>query len=135
MLDPVICAGMTFGGPRVDLAALVELERLLIGAINPALCRSDVAIVPEEGNAISQSVGGGAGSAVDPDIRPREACDPGARDQQIGELKITIGRLDANDPNQRRLSAIRLEAGRSRAVSLPRLSGIRANSVRASGSS
>ena len=35
MLDPVICAGMTFGGPRVDLSALIELERLLIGAINP----------------------------------------------------------------------------------------------------
>jgi hypothetical protein len=31
MLDPVICAGMTIGAPRVDLAALVELERLLIG--------------------------------------------------------------------------------------------------------
>jgi hypothetical protein len=30
MLDPVICAGMTIGAPRVDLAALVELERLLI---------------------------------------------------------------------------------------------------------
>ncbi len=24
MLDPVICAGMTIGAPRVDLAALVE---------------------------------------------------------------------------------------------------------------
>ena len=39
MLDPVICAGMTFGGPRVDLAALVELQRLLIGATEPAQCR------------------------------------------------------------------------------------------------
>ena len=35
MLDPVICAGMTIGAPRVDLAALVELERLLIGAGTP----------------------------------------------------------------------------------------------------
>ncbi|RJF89200.1 hypothetical protein D3874_21325 [Oleomonas cavernae] len=32
MLDPVLCAGMTIGAPRVDLAALVELQRLLIGA-------------------------------------------------------------------------------------------------------
>jgi hypothetical protein len=31
MLNPVVCAGMTIGAPRVDLAALVELERLLIG--------------------------------------------------------------------------------------------------------
>jgi hypothetical protein len=29
MLDPVICAGMTIGAPRVDLAALVELERAI----------------------------------------------------------------------------------------------------------
>ena len=26
MLDPVICAGMTMGAPRVDLAALIELK-------------------------------------------------------------------------------------------------------------
>ena len=43
MLDPVICAGMTIGAPRVDLAALIELKRLLIGVANPAHSRSDVA--------------------------------------------------------------------------------------------
>ena len=32
MLDPVICAGMPMGTPRVDLAVLVELRRLLMGA-------------------------------------------------------------------------------------------------------
>ena len=62
MLDPVICAGMTIGAPRVDLAALVELERLLIGTANPAHSRSDVAIVREEGNEVSQIAGGGAES-------------------------------------------------------------------------
>ena len=61
------------GGPRVDLAALVELERLLIGVINAAQCRSDIAIVPEESNAVSQSVGRGAGSAADPVIRQHQA--------------------------------------------------------------
>lgn len=88
MLDPVIGAGMTFGGPRVDLAALVELERLLIGAINPARCRSDVAIVPEEGNAISQSVGGKGGSAADLDIRQQQAGKAGSaeRDKIISAL-------------------------------------------------
>ena len=35
MLEPVICAGMTIGAPRVDVAALVELERLLIGTGQP----------------------------------------------------------------------------------------------------
>jgi hypothetical protein len=35
MLDPVVCAGMTMGALRVDLAALVELKRLLIGTAIP----------------------------------------------------------------------------------------------------
>ena len=69
MLDPVICAGMTMGAPRVDLAALIELERLLMGAANPAHSRSDVGIVREEGNEVSQVAGGGAGSADEPVIR------------------------------------------------------------------
>jgi hypothetical protein len=48
MLDPVICAGMTIGAPRVDLATLVELKRLLIGLATPAHSQSDVGIVREE---------------------------------------------------------------------------------------
>ena len=69
-------------------AALVELKRLLIGSINPARCRSDVAIVPEESNAISQSVGGGAGSAAHPDIRPHqlEGLGSAERDKIISAL-------------------------------------------------
>ena len=62
MLDPVICAGMTIGAPRVDLAALIELGRLLMGVSNPHNSRIDVAIVREEGNEVSQVAGGDAGS-------------------------------------------------------------------------
>ena len=47
MFDPVHCAGITSGAPRVDVAALIELARLLSGANNPAQSRSDVVIVPE----------------------------------------------------------------------------------------
>ena len=57
MLDPVICAGMTIGAPRIDLAALVELKRLLIGLATPAHSQSDVGIVREESNEVSQSAG------------------------------------------------------------------------------
>src|SRR5262245_2522131 len=57
MLDPVVCAGMTIGPPRVDLAALVELKRLLIGRSDPADSRSDSAIVREECNDASQIAG------------------------------------------------------------------------------
>ena len=55
MLDPVICAGMVVGAPAVDLAALVELDRLLKGAVKPANFRSDDAIVLEESNAGSKN--------------------------------------------------------------------------------
>ena len=88
MLDPVICDGMSFGGPRVDLAALVELERLLIGAIKPAHCRSDISIVPEESDAVSQSADSGAGSAADFVIRQHPAGRLGSaeRDKIISAL-------------------------------------------------
>jgi hypothetical protein len=42
MLDPVICGAMTVGPPRVDLAALVELRRLLMGVSKPTHSRSDI---------------------------------------------------------------------------------------------
>ena len=60
MLDPVICAGMAVGAPAVDLAALIELDRLLKGAVKPANSRSDDAIVPEESNAVFQNTGSDA---------------------------------------------------------------------------
>jgi len=50
MLDPIICGGMVMGAPRPELAALIELSRLLIGADNAADSRNDGAIVREEGN-------------------------------------------------------------------------------------
>ena len=45
------------GVPRVDLAALVELERLLIGRANTADSANDSTIVREEGNDASQIAG------------------------------------------------------------------------------
>jgi len=40
MLDSAICAGMTMGSPRVDLATLVELKRLLIDTATVADSRA-----------------------------------------------------------------------------------------------
>ena len=45
MLDPVICAEMTMGVPRVDLAALIELRRLLMEDSKPTHSRSEIGIV------------------------------------------------------------------------------------------
>ena len=83
ILDRVICAEMTIGTRRVDLAALIELRRLLMGVSNPTHSRIDVGIVREEGNAVSQVAGSGAGSADEPPVdaipsydQPREQAAP-----------------------------------------------------------
>ena len=55
MLDPVVCAGMPMGTPRVDLAALVELKRLLIGAVNTTHSWSNAGIVQENHHDVSQA--------------------------------------------------------------------------------
>jgi len=78
MLDREVCAGLSIGAPRVNAAALVELERLLKGAAHPAHSASDIAIVPEEGDGVSQGAGRCAGSADE----------PGVRDQQAGRARF-----------------------------------------------
>ena len=73
MLDPEICAAMTIGPPRVDLAALIELRRLLMGISKPTHSRSDVGIVRGKNNAVSQVAGSGAGPADEPVICRQQA--------------------------------------------------------------
>ena len=94
MLDPVACAGMTIGPPRVDLAALVELQRLLMRTANPAHSRSDVGIVREEGNEASQVAGTGAGPADEPAVRHQQTGRAGLAERD----KVIIGA--GSDPVQ-----------------------------------
>ena len=56
MLDPVVCAAMLKGTPRVDLAALVELKRLLMCAADTTHSRGDSGIVRENHHDASQAV-------------------------------------------------------------------------------
>jgi hypothetical protein len=86
MLDPVICAEMTVGAPRVDLAALIELRRLLMGVSNPTHSRIDVGIVREKGNAVSQVAGSCAGPADEPVIRRQQAGRVGRRRAEQGYI-------------------------------------------------
>lgn len=74
MLDPVICAGMCMGTPLVNLAALVELKRLLIGAANTTHSWGDAGIVQENHHDVSQA-------AVD---NSEPADEPAVRRQKIG---------------------------------------------------
>jgi hypothetical protein len=48
MLDPAACAGMALGAPRVNLAALVEVNQLLVERGFRRCSRDDTTIVSEE---------------------------------------------------------------------------------------
>jgi hypothetical protein len=50
ILDPVACAGMAFGAPRVTVSALVELHQLLIEHGFRRSSQDDPTIVQEEQN-------------------------------------------------------------------------------------
>lgn len=73
MIDPVVCGGMTMGTPRVDLAALVELNRLVSGGTIAALFRSGRRITQEDHDEIPRYAGAGVGPAARPDIQNPDA--------------------------------------------------------------
>ncbi|WFU11551.1 hypothetical protein QA646_24485 (plasmid) [Rhizobium sp. CB3090] len=62
MIDPVVCSGMTMGTARVDLAALIELNRLVSGGPKAALFRGEHRITQEEDDEIPQHAGAGVGA-------------------------------------------------------------------------
>jgi len=55
MLDPLACAAMTAGPPKVDWAALIELKRLLIDVRLNKVSPPEAAIVQEDRNEDSES--------------------------------------------------------------------------------
>jgi hypothetical protein len=64
MIDPVVCSGMTMGTARVDLAALIELNRLVSGGAKAALFQSGRRITQEDHDEIPQYAGAGVGPTV-----------------------------------------------------------------------
>lgn len=73
MIDPVVCGVMTMGLARVDLAALIELNRLVTGGDKPALFRGGRRITQEEDDEIPQYAGAGVTPAARPDIQTSDA--------------------------------------------------------------
>ncbi len=73
MLDPIICGAMATGRPYVELAALIELNRLLRDTPSLADSRIEQALIREKGSEAYQIAGSGTlSSADDPVIRPRK---------------------------------------------------------------
>ncbi|CAK7262005.1 hypothetical protein [Shinella sp.] len=89
MIDPVACAGMTMGSARVDLAALIELNRLVMGGDKPAIFQGGRGVAQEEDDETSQYAGAGLGSAAQPDIRNTQARR--TERQRSGESDINAG--------------------------------------------
>jgi hypothetical protein len=107
MLDPIACAGMTFGAPRVAVTTLVELHRLLVERGFRASSVVDSRIVKEEQNApqfpkVVSTVARAEpdSSSTQPRIKfhPASGDDPdGASegDRQLGDpLDASVGHLD-----------------------------------------
>ena len=85
MLDPVVCAAMLKGAPRVDPAALVELKRLLMCAADTTHSWGDSGIVREDHHEVQVLAPATVGSSSATgrqlvDLRAAIAgCAPGAR--------------------------------------------------------
>lgn len=84
MIDPVTCASMTMGAARVDLPALIELQRLVNSSDKSALFPSGYGIAQEEDHETLQYAGVELGSADEPDIRKSEARRAGRQGKSEG---------------------------------------------------
>ena len=64
MLDPVVCARMEIGAPRVSVTALIEMHRLLIERGFRRSSRTIQKIVQEEQNKEFAKIGSDSGGAA-----------------------------------------------------------------------
>ncbi|CAK12359.1 conserved hypothetical protein [Rhizobium johnstonii 3841] len=90
MIDPVVCSGMTMGTARVDLAALIELNRLVSGGAKAALFRGEHRITQEEDDEIPQHAGAGVGPAARPDIQNPHARRTERQGSQEGDINTGL---------------------------------------------
>jgi hypothetical protein len=105
MIDPVACGGMAIGAARVDLAALIELNKLVSGSNKAALFQSGRRITQEEDDDIPQYAGAGVRPAARPDIQTpntRRTERQGSQEGGIdGGLPINAGRWSGRRGDQR----------------------------------
>ena len=73
MLDPITCAKMTIGAPRVDVATLIELTQVLIGASKNRNFRGKHRFAREKGNEVASLAGSDSTSANQHVVRRRSS--------------------------------------------------------------
>jgi len=106
MLDPIACAGMAIGAPRLTVSALIELHHLLVERGFRGSSVVDSRIVKEEQNApqfakaafTTTSAGSGSSST-----QPRVKCHPASGNEPDGASEGNRQLGDPLDAGVRRL--------------------------------
>ena len=86
MLDPVACATMVVGAPRVDLATLLELKQVLIRAGMSRESLGDNGFVQEKGDEVSRLAGNDSGSADESVVQQQPSRRTGGSRTRQGHL-------------------------------------------------
>ena len=68
MVDPLVCADMSIGQPRVDLTALSELKRLVTPTAAPAHSPRETGIAREEADEAAQRACADLGQIEQPEV-------------------------------------------------------------------
>jgi hypothetical protein len=87
MLDPVVCAAMANGAPRVTVRALVDLHHLLVEGGLRASSQDDLNIVQEERSDQIASIATHNPASAAEGITPAQHCvrfHPASRDEPVG---------------------------------------------------
>jgi hypothetical protein len=74
MLDPVVCAGMQLGAPRVAVVALVDLHQLLVERGLRACSSDDPIIVQEKPSDQAEPIGADCAAIAVDDSAAVEHC-------------------------------------------------------------
>ncbi|WP_237372007.1 hypothetical protein [Rhizobium sp. SL42] len=82
---------MTKGTPGVDLAALIELNRLVTGYDKPTVVRSGRRITQEDHDEIPQYAHAGVGPAARPDIENPDLRRTERQGSQEGDINAGLG--------------------------------------------
>lgn len=105
MIDPVACGGMAIGAAHVNLAALIELNKLVSGNNKAALFRGGRRITQEEDDETPQYAGAGVRPAARPDIQTpdtRRTERQGSQESGIDSgLPVNAGRRSGRRGDQR----------------------------------
>jgi len=105
MLDPVVCAGMVSGAPRVTVSALVDLHHLLVEGGLRASSQDDSSSVQEEHSDQIASIATRDPAIAAEGATPAQHCvrfRPASRDEPVGARESARAAGESLDAGRRR---------------------------------